>query len=164
MAAKSAGARIRTSPGALASTRAGLPGWSQPSTKAHTACIAHERIEVEDTATALLQFKNGALGVVKGSTACWSSTGHPAEVQLCGTKGSVFLSDEAFRVWDFADKSPADETVLANLMLTADSRGLGANDPKAINYTGHIRNFRDVITAILAAHDASAEKLSQKAA
>lgn len=116
--------------------------------QAHTACIAHERIEVEDTATAILQFKNGALGVIKGSTACWSSTGHPAEVQLCGTKGSVFLSDESFRVWDFADPAPEDAAILANLMLKSDSRGLGANDPTAINYTGHIRNFNDVIQAI----------------
>lgn len=116
--------------------------------QANTACLAHERIEVEDTATAILQFKNGALGIIHGSTACWSSTGHPAEVHVCGTKGSVFLADESFRVWDFAEEAAEDATVKAELMVKADTRGLGANDPKAINYTGHIRNFSDVIEAI----------------
>ncbi len=116
--------------------------------QAHTACLAHERIEVEDTATALVAFRNGALGVIHGSTACWSSTGHPAEVQICGTEGSAFLADEAFRVWDFKNEDPQDEGVKAKLMLGSDARGLGANDPSAINYDGHIRNFRDVIESI----------------
>jgi len=123
--------------------------------QAQTACLAHERIEVEDVATALIQFTNGALGVVNASTACWSSTGHPAEVQLCGTRGSVFLADEAFRVWDFAEPAPEDEAVLREFMLGSESVGLGANDPTAINYTGHIRNFTDVIEAIAAGREPS---------
>jgi predicted dehydrogenase len=109
--------------------------------------IAHERIEVEDAAIALIEFENGALGVVEGSTACWSATGHPAEVQVCGTKGSVFLADEAFKIWDFADSSTEDLFVRENLMTTS-AKGLGANDPTAINVTGHIRNFEEVIQSI----------------
>jgi len=116
--------------------------------QAHFDCLAHERIEVEDTATAIIAFRSGALGVITGSTACWSSTGHPAEVQICGTKGSAFLADEAFRVWDFADPAPEDEEIRSSLMVGAASRGLGANDPTAINFDGHIRNFRDVIQSI----------------
>lgn len=118
--------------------------------QADTACLVHERIEVEDVATALLKFKNGALGILKGSTACWSSTGHPAEIQLCGEKGSAFLADEAFRVWDFEERTPDDDRVHAELMVGADAGGLGANDPAAINFTGHIRNFDDVISALQA--------------
>lgn len=115
---------------------------------ASTACLAHEGIEVEDTAVAILEFKNGARGVIQGSTACWSSTGHPAEVQLCGDKGSAFLADEKFRVWDFAEPAPEDEAVRAELMQGSVTKGLGANDPKAINFDGHKRNFEDVVTAI----------------
>ena len=33
-------------------------------------------------------------------------------------------------------------------MLDSEGGGLGANDPKAINFTGHQRNFEDVVTAI----------------
>ncbi|MCC6884820.1 MAG: Gfo/Idh/MocA family oxidoreductase [Verrucomicrobiales bacterium] len=114
---------------------------------ASTACLAHNNIEVEDTAVAILEFASGARGVIQGSTACWSSTGHPAEVHLCGDRGSVFLADEAFRVWDFSEPQPEDEEVRATLMQGA-ARGLGANDPSAINFTGHLRNFEDVVRAI----------------
>lgn len=117
------------------------------SVSASTACLAHTGIEVEDTAVAILEFASGARGVIQGSTACWSSTGHPAEVHLCGDAGSVFLADEAFRVWDFAEARPEDEEIRATLMQGA-ARGLGANDPSAINFTGHRRNFEDVVQAI----------------
>lgn len=118
------------------------------SVSASMACLAHEGIEVEDTAVAILEFKNGARGVIQGSTACWSSTGHPAEVNLCGDQGSAFLADEKFRVWDFAEEAPEDAEVRANLMQGSDAKGLGANDPKAINFLGHQLNFEDVVTAI----------------
>lgn len=114
---------------------------------ARTGLIAHERIEVEDIAVALLEFESGAFGVVEGTTAAWSSTGHPAEVQVCGTQGSVFLSDESFKIWDFTETVPADAFVKENLMTGSD-KGLGANDPSAINVTGHIRNFEEVVNSI----------------
>lgn len=114
---------------------------------ASIACLAHEGIEVEDTAVAILEFENGARGVIQGSTACWSSTGHPATIEICGDKGSAFLSDEAFSVWDFAEPSDEDEEIHSTLMSTSD-QGLGANDPSAINFTGHMKNFEDVVTSI----------------
>jgi predicted dehydrogenase len=115
---------------------------------ASMALLAHENIEVEDTAVAILEFENGAKGVVQGSTACWSSTGHPAEVNICGSEGSAFLADEHFKVWDFKNPAPIDEYVHANLMATSGAVGLGANDPNAINFTGHQRNFEEVVNAI----------------
>ena len=36
-----------------------------------TADLAHERIEVEDTAVAVLRFKNGALGVIEAATSAY---------------------------------------------------------------------------------------------
>ena len=114
---------------------------------ATTACLTHENIEVEDTAVAILEFENGARGVIQGSTSCWSSTGHPAEIQICGDQGSVFLADEKFRVWDFKNKMPEDDFVKNNLMAGT-GKGLGANDPTAINFIGHQRNFEDVVDAL----------------
>ena len=116
---------------------------------ASIACLAHENIEVEDTAVAIVEFKSGARGVIQGSTACWSSNGHPAEIQLCGDHGSVFLSDESFRVWDFTSSADQDTEVNAELMCNSQSsQGLGANDPSAINFAGHQKNFEDVVKAI----------------
>lgn len=114
---------------------------------ASTTCLIHEGIEVEDTAVAILEFENGARGVIQGATSCWSSSGHPAEVHICGSEGSVFMSDESFRVWDFKTPAEEDEHVKNNLMEGAD-QGLGANDPSAINFDGHLRNFEDVVNAI----------------
>lgn len=112
-----------------------------------TACVAHERIEVEDIAVALVEFENGALGVIEGTTTTWSKDGHPARVQLAGTEGSVFLADEAFELWDFAHEKPEDAEIRATLMK-GQAAGLGANDPKAINFYQHQRNFEEVVTAI----------------
>ena len=114
---------------------------------ASMALLTHENIEVEDTAVAILEFENGARGTIQGSTSCWSSTGHPAEIQLCGSEGSVFLSDEAFRVWDFKQGEVQDDFVVNHLMK-GNQKGLGANDPNAINYLGHQRNFENVIDAL----------------
>lgn len=117
------------------------------SVQANTACLAHTNIEVEDIAVAILEFENGARGVIEGSTCSWSKDGHPARVQLAGTEGSVFLADEAFEIWDFMDETEEDKEVHAKLMQGAEA-GLGANDPKAINFYQHQRNFEEVVASI----------------
>ena len=117
------------------------------SVQANTACLAHVNIEVEDIAVAILEFANGARGVLEGSTCSWSKDGHPARVQIAGTEGSVFLADEAFEVWDFMQSSPEDDEVRRTMMQGSEA-GLGANDPSAINFYQHQRNFEEVVKAI----------------
>ncbi|MDB4408666.1 Gfo/Idh/MocA family oxidoreductase [Akkermansiaceae bacterium] len=117
------------------------------SVQANTVCLAHERIEVEDHCVAILEFENGARGVIEASTATWSKDGHPARVQLAGTEGSVFLADEAFEIWDFKDEQPEDAKIKSALMKGQEA-GLGANDPTAINTYQHQRNFEEVVNAI----------------
>ncbi len=117
------------------------------SVQANAACLAHERIEVEDIVVATVEFQNGARGVIECSTATWSKDGHPARVQLAGTDGSVFLADEAFEIWDFRDTRPEDAQIKATLMRGQEA-GLGANDPSAINFYQHQRNFEEVVQAI----------------
>ena len=117
---------------------------------ASIATLTHERIEVEDTAVAILEFESGARGVIQGSTSCWSKHGHAAEVQICGENGSAFLADDKFRVWEFKDERPEDKDILENHMLASGTAGLGANDPSAIDFSGHLKNFQDVVDAIKA--------------
>ena len=117
------------------------------SLQATTACLAHENIEVEDIAVVLLEFQNGARGVIEASTCAWSKAGHPARVQLAGTGGSVFLADESFEVWNFMQETPEDDAVRHTLLSGAQQR-LGANDPSAINFAQHQRNFEEVVHAI----------------
>lgn len=117
------------------------------SVQANTACLAHTDIEVEDIAVAIVEFESGARGVIEGSTCTWSKGGHPARVQLSGTEGSVFLSDESFEIWDFMKEEPEDTDVATKYMKGAEA-GLGANDPTAINFYQHQRNFEEVVNAI----------------
>jgi predicted dehydrogenase len=118
------------------------------SVRAQTRLVAHENIEVEDVAVALLTFKSGALGVLQGSTACWSEGGHPAEIQICGTHGSVFLTDERFRVWEFRDETPDDDRIRAEHGVKTGAAGAGAADPSAIDFTWHQHNFEDAVDAL----------------
>jgi UDP-N-acetyl-2-amino-2-deoxyglucuronate dehydrogenase len=59
---------------------------------AYTARLAHERIEVEDTAVAVIKFAGGALGVIHGTTAAYP--GLDASLRVFGTKGSAVISDD----------------------------------------------------------------------
>src|SRR2546423_577480 len=52
-----------------------------------TATLAHERIEVEDTAVAAIRFKNGALGVLMATTSV--HPGYPKQIAIHGDKGSA---------------------------------------------------------------------------
>jgi predicted dehydrogenase len=59
---------------------------------AYTACLAHERIEVEDTAVAVVRFASGALGIIHGTTAAYP--GLDASLRVYGSKGSAVISDD----------------------------------------------------------------------
>ena len=111
------------------------------------ACLAHDGIEVEDTAVAIVEFVNGARGVIEGSTCTWSRDGHPVRVQLAGTDGSVFLADESFEIWDFKNERPEDADIKTCLMQDG-TPGLGANIPSAIGFAQHQRNFEGIAAAI----------------
>lgn len=117
------------------------------SVQANAACLAHTDIEVEDIVVAIVEFRNGARGVIEASTCTWSKDGHPARVQLAGTEGSVFLADEAFELWDFKEEKPEDTEIHSTLMKGQEA-GIGANDPSAISFHQHQRNFEEVVSAI----------------
>lgn len=118
------------------------------SVRAETRLIAHSGIEVEDTAVALLEFRSGALGVIQGTTASWSRTGHPAEVHITGSTGSVFMADDRFRVWEFDEETGEDEAIRRTHGIDREFAGAGAADPLAIDFRWHQRNYEDVITAL----------------
>ena len=110
-----------------------------------TATLAHENLEVEDHASALLKFKNGALGVIEGSTSCYP--GHTAEIQISGSKGSIFLEDHQLKVWQFVEQDENDELIRKEFGAHQGG-GAGAADPKAIPDDWHRMNFEDALFAI----------------
>jgi predicted dehydrogenase len=62
---------------------------------AYTGLLAHERIEVEDTAVAILKFESGALGTIVATTAAYP--GLPARITVNGDRGSAVIDDDALR-------------------------------------------------------------------
>jgi UDP-N-acetyl-2-amino-2-deoxyglucuronate dehydrogenase len=59
---------------------------------AYTGTIAHQRIEVEDAAVAVVRFENGALGVLHATTAAYP--GLSARLQVHGDQGSIVIDND----------------------------------------------------------------------
>jgi predicted dehydrogenase len=112
---------------------------------AQTATLAHERIEVEDVATASLQFESGALGTIEATTAAYP--GYLKRIDIHGSEGSATMIEEDITAWDFAKKNKKDEKMLAE-MAGKTKTGGGAADPAAIGHHGHTLQFKNVLDAI----------------
>jgi predicted dehydrogenase len=112
---------------------------------AQTALLAHERIEVEDTAVATLRFANGALGVIEATTAAYP--GYLKRIEIHGSEGSAVLEEEDLKAWNFAKPAKEDKAILAEMKKPKSSGG-GASDPAAIGHHGHTREFADMLAAI----------------
>jgi len=113
---------------------------------AMTACVAHERIEVEDTGAATLEFANGALGTIACTTSMWP--GHFRIVEVAGTDGTVAMADQNFFFWQFRRETPADGEIRSrHLQFPAVSIG-AANPSAGLTADLHRENFREFLSAI----------------
>jgi UDP-N-acetyl-2-amino-2-deoxyglucuronate dehydrogenase len=98
------------------------------------------RIEAEDTAVAVLRFRNGALGVVEATTAT-----RPKDLEgslsILGEKGSVEIggfSANEIKTWNFAEAIPEDDLVRTES---------GQNPPHPYGY-GHAAYYDHVVECI----------------
>ncbi len=119
----------------------------------HSVCAfggleAHHGIEVEDIAVAIVEFYSGARGVIQASTACYSNSGLPASIHLCGDQGSIMMADDKFSLWDLKNAQPEDEEIMTHYGIQEQATGAGAADPKAIDFQWHQRNFEDSIDSL----------------
>ncbi len=107
-----------------------------------TATLAHERIEVEDTAVAALRFRNGALGTIEATTAAYP--GLSKRTELHGDGGSARVEQDAITLWSFREARDGDDAIV-NASTMANS---GASDPRGINHAGHRDQLADFLDAI----------------
>jgi len=107
--------------------------------------LAHERIEVEDTAVAILRYKNGAMGVIEGTTSIYP--GFQRRIEISGFHGSVVMEGSAFTTWDFEEERPEDEETKKKFAPRPTKLG-GVADPSAISHIGHQRQFEDFVRAL----------------
>ncbi|MCI0621459.1 MAG: Gfo/Idh/MocA family oxidoreductase [Acidobacteria bacterium] len=103
----------------------------------------HPYIEAEDTAVAVLKFKNGALGVIEGATSI--RPGFSRRVEIHGEKGSVTLDGNDITAWKVADTDEEEEQLFR---LKERDLSNGASDPMALDINGHRRQIEDLIEAI----------------
>ena len=95
--------------------------------QAQTATELHS-IEAEDTATAILEFTSGALGLFHATTAAYP--GYPRRVEISGTEGTVILEHDQIVAADLrktpdegARMAPRDENQSASSATVSDFRG-----------------------------------------
>jgi len=102
-------------------------------------------IEGEDIGLAILTFKNGAVGVIEGSTSAYP--GFPSRLEIHGEKGTVIISDRNITTWEIEGEAekPAE--------LFAQEAGSGSSDPTKINVEGHKPQIEDMINAIYEGRD-----------
>src|SRR5271166_1752970 len=110
-----------------------------------TATLAHNRIEVEDTAVVALRFKNGALGVIEAATSAYP--GLLKRTEIHGDRGSARVEQDDVTLWDFQEKVPSDNEVYAAMAGQSGFKA-GASDPRGITHIGHRDQLIDFLKAI----------------
>lgn len=97
------------------------------------------KIDVEDTAAAILQFEGGGFGVIEGTTSVYP--GFETRFEIHGEKGTVIFDDSGIKAWKFiGDDAP-------EVPDAGESLG-GASDPAKISSAGHYILIKDLIEAI----------------
>ena len=96
-------------------------------------------IESEDLGVATLEFANGAVGVIEGSTAI--HPGFKERIEIHGQKGSVTLEGGNITVWKVEGCSEAD-------YVDAQKVSYGSTSSPAITHVNHKAQFEDIIVAI----------------
>lgn len=106
------------------------------------AATLGRRIEVEDTAAAILRMEEGTLLLIKSATATYP--GFSTTMSVYGEKGTVSFSDDGILLWDFLDPDTAP--------MRPDQDGSdvvgGARDPRQIGIYGHICLLEDIANAV----------------
>lgn len=97
-------------------------------------------IVVEDTAVAILEYENGALGVLQGATSV--TPGERTRFEVSGDDGTIILEETTIKKWHCGDETEAPE------LPTVDTGGGGVSDPTAIGAGGHMMLIQDLVEAI----------------
>ena len=108
-----------------------------------TATLAHERIEVEDTAVACLRFASGALGVIQATTSVWP--GLPKTIAIHGDQGSAVIEQEDLLALGFQTPHAADDDAIRQRFARKSAPPAGRAIPAAISHVGHARQLADFV-------------------
>jgi len=109
---------------------------------------AHEAIEVEDIAVAVLSFANGAVGILESSTAVYP--GLSERLEVTGTGGTAIVEAGALKVRELKDEKGETSPYGGKAQPSGDGSAgsAAAANPADISYLGHREQLRDVLNAI----------------
>lgn len=113
--------------------------------RAETARRAHdsEGLEVEDTAVAVLRFRNGALGQLLGATSMYPGTRR--RLQLAGRDGTATIREDELHTWEFREERENDAALREQFAGSETSDG--AADPTDVDHDNHARNIEAFLDA-----------------
>jgi UDP-N-acetyl-2-amino-2-deoxyglucuronate dehydrogenase len=109
------------------------------SVTAHARTLAR-KIEVEDTAVAILEFQNGALGVIEATTSVYPGSTRRLEVN--GDRGSVVLEENSIVRWDIQGQTQPPD------ILAEHAQSDTSSNPGAFGVEGHLYQISDLVDAI----------------
>ena len=121
---------------------------------AWTDRLAHERIEVEDTAVAVIRFASGALGVIHGTTAAYP--GLSPRLQVHGESGSAVIEQDRLVYFHAASENAEAPDLGARgggnqaqeLLPDQDANvATAGSDPAALSQV-HTDQYRDFLDAV----------------
>lgn len=114
---------------------------------AHAAPLVRE-IPVEDTAVAILRFKNGAFGVIEGTTSV--TPGMSCRTELHGENGTLVFNDSGLVKFALAEEKAGIAKDAELKIEEPEPPKSAASDPRALSVLGHMVQVMDMADSILA--------------
>lgn len=105
---------------------------------------AHDGIEVEDIAAAVLSFTGGAVGILEASTAVYP--GLAERLEISGTGGTVIVEAGEIKLRELKDENGETSPYGGNAQPA--NAGSAPANPAGISYLGHREQLRDMLEAI----------------
>jgi UDP-N-acetyl-2-amino-2-deoxyglucuronate dehydrogenase len=96
-------------------------------------------IEVEDTAVAVLKYKNGAFGVIQGTTSVYPN--QETRFELHGEKGTIIVADSGIKQWKMIDSD--EEAPQVGALAT-----MSSTKPEDMSSDGHFIFVDDILHAV----------------
>jgi predicted dehydrogenase len=105
--------------------------------------LAHPTVQLEDTLLAIVDYANGAQGIVQASTALWPGT--DIRVEINGTDGTAIMAGEKMTTWKFKEERPEDAEIRK---YGSAEQHTAAGGPADFGFADHLVVIQDMIDAV----------------